>query len=108
MVESNKRIANILKDFESKELHLDSNLLEHDSEKRLYLATQDIANQLEGEKDYRLIMSSLLSLKEVIDDFFDNVMVNVDGNDLRQPRLILLNEVRRLFLSVADVSHLSS
>ncbi len=108
LVESNKRIANILKDFESKELHLDSNLLEHDSEKRLYLATQDIANQLEGEKDYRLIMSSLLSLKEVIDDFFDNVMVNVDDNDLRQTRLILLNEVRRLFLSVADVSHLSS
>jgi len=53
-------------------------------------------------------MSSLLSLKEVIDDFFDNVMVNVDDNDLRQTRLILLNEVRRLFLSVADVSHLSS
>jgi glycyl-tRNA synthetase beta chain len=53
-------------------------------------------------------MSSLLALKEVIDDFFDNVMVNVKDTKLRQARLSLIERVRKLFLSVADISHLSS
>ena len=51
---------------------------------------------------------SLLELKEVIDTFFDKVMVNVDDIELRRARLKLLNRVRSLFLSVADVSYLSS
>ncbi len=81
---------------------------EEQSEKKLYLATQAITKQLKKEKDYGLIMSSLLALKEVIDDFFDNVMVNVEDTKLRQARLMLIERVRKLFLSVADVSYLSS
>ena len=45
---------------------------------------------------------------EVIDTFFDSVMVNVDDIELKQARLKLINRVRSLFLSVADISYLSS
>jgi glycyl-tRNA synthetase beta chain len=78
------------------------------SEKKLFQATESIAKQLSEQKDYKVIVQSLLELKEVIDTFFDTVMVNVDDIELRQARLKLLNRVRSLFLSVADVSYLSS
>ena len=108
LIEANKRIANILKDCDNKEPKVNFRLLEEEAEIKLYQATQTIAEKLKEEKDYRSIMSSLLALKEVIDDFFDNVMVNVEDTKLRQARLSLIKRVRKLFLSVADISHLSS
>jgi glycyl-tRNA synthetase beta chain len=108
LIEANKRIANILKDCDDIEPKLNLKLLEQEAEKKLYQATQTIAEKLKKEKDYGSIMSSLLALKEVIDDFFDNVMVNVKDTKLRQARLSLIERVRKLFLSVADISHLSS
>jgi len=108
LIEANKRIANILKDCDEVEPKLNLKLLEQEAEKKLYQATQTITEKLKKEKDYGSIMSSLLALKEVIDDFFDNVMVNVKDTKLRQARLSLIERVRKLFLSVADISHLSS
>ena len=108
LIEANKRIANILKDCDNIEPKLSLKLLEQEAEKKLYQATQTITEKLKMEKDYGSIMSSLLALKEVIDDFFDNVMVNVKDTKLRQARLSLIERVRKLFLSVADISHLSS
>ena len=108
LIEANKRIANILKDFNSNDVELDSGLLIEDSEQKLFQATELIAKQLSEQKDYKTIVRSLLELKEVIDTFFDTVMVNVDDIELRQVRLKLISRVRNLFLSVADVSYLSS
>ena len=108
LIEANKRIANILKDFDSNDVELDSRLLIEDSEQKLFQATESIAKQLSEQKDYKAIVRSLLELKEVIDTFFDKVMVNVDDIELRQARLKLINRVRNLFLSVADISYLSS
>jgi len=108
LIEANKRIANILKDFDSNDVELDSKLLIEESEQKLFQATESIAEKLSEQKDYKAIVRSLLELKEVIDTFFDKVMVNVDDIELRQTRLKLINRVRNLFLSVADVSYLSS
>ena len=108
LIEANKRIANILKDFDSNDVELDSKLLIEDSEQKLFQATESIAKQLSEQKDYKHVVRSLLELKEVIDTFFDKVMVNVDDLELRQARLKLISRVRSLFLSVADVSYLSS
>ena len=82
-------------------------MLIEDSEKKLFQATESIARQLSEQKDYKAIVRSLLELKEVIDTFFDKVMVNVDDIELRQARLGLISRVRGLFLSVADVSYLT-
>ena len=108
LIEANKRIANILKDFDSNDVELDARLLIEDSEQKLFQVTESIAKQLSEQKDYQAMVRSLLELKEVIDTFFDKVMVNVDDMELRQARLKLISRVRSLFLSVADVSYLSS
>ena len=83
-------------------------MLVEDSEKNLYKATELLSKQLLDKQDYKTIMRSLLDLKGVIDAFFDNVMVNTEDLEVREARLALISRVRALFLSVADISHLSS
>lgn len=108
LIESNKRIANILKDFEGDHDKLNSKMLLEESEKKLYKVTELITKQLTEKQDYKTIMLSLLDLKDVIDIFFETVMVNADDLEVREARLMLISRVRALFLSVADISYLSS
>ena len=108
LIEANKRIANILKDSDEKLEELNSNMLLEDSEKILYKATESLTKELSGSKNYKEIMKSLLNLKDSIDSFFDNVMVNAEDDKVKSSRLALIRRVRHLFLSVADISYLSS
>ena len=55
-----------------------------------------------GEGDFDRAVKELLRLRKPIDDFFDDVMVMVEDERLRNMRLGLLAEVRRLFLWIAD------
>jgi glycyl-tRNA synthetase beta chain len=59
-----------------------------------------------AQGDYTAAMQALAGLKTVVDNFFDNVMVNVDDTALRNNRLSLLSMLRNLFLRVADLSRL--
>jgi glycyl-tRNA synthetase beta chain len=108
LIESNKRIANILKDSTENHNDLNSEILIEESEKNLYKSIELLSKQLVDKKDYKEAMRSLLELKEVIDTFFDNVMVNTEDLKVRKARLALISRVRALFLSVADISYLSS
>ena len=108
LIEANKRIANILKDSNEQLEKLNPDILVEDSEKSLFKATESLSNELSGSKNYKEIMKSLLNLKETIDSFFDNVMVNTEDEKVKSSRLALIRRVRHLFLSVADISHLSS
>ena len=83
-------------------------MLLEESEQKLFKATELITKQLENNKDYNIIMESLVNLKDDIDNFFETIMVNVEDSDLRRARLMLISRVRSLFLSVADISFLSS
>ena len=107
LIEANKRIANMLKDYEGG-AEVDISLLLEASEISLFEATEAVSDQLSGQKDYQAIMTSLVGLKSAIDSFFDNVMVNAEEPNLRKARLGLISRVRALFLSVADISYLSS
>jgi len=108
LIESNKRIANILKDSNEKNEKLNSKILIDDSEVKLFNATESLSKQLSGIKEYKEVMKSLIDLKDLIDSFFDNVMVNADDEKLKSSRLALIRRIRALFLSVADISYLSS
>ena len=108
LIESNKRIANILKDSTENHNNFNSEILIEESENNLYKSIELLSKQLADKKDYKEVMRSLLELKEVIDTFFDNVMVNTEDLKVREARLALISRVRALFLSVADISHLSS
>ena len=46
----------------------------------------------------------LAALREPVDEFFENVMVNAEDKDVRINRLTLLSKLRELFLQVADIS----
>ena len=61
---------------------------------------------LAQEKDYTKMLSSLSELKEPVDQFFDNVMVNVEEKKVRDNRIALLQRLHELFVEIADISYL--
>ena len=107
LIEANKRIANMLKDQTEVGIQVDVSVLTEQAEKQLFEQTTQVANALASEINYSKAMQELLSLKEAIDTFFDQVMVNADEPALKQARLSLINWIRSLFLSVADISYLA-
>ena len=66
------------------------------------------ATPLFDKRDYETALSKLAGLRETVDTFFDDVMVMVDDEPIRDNRLALLNQLRGLFLQVADLSYLQS
>ncbi|MGP1955046.1 MAG: DALR anticodon-binding domain-containing protein, partial [Arsenophonus sp. NC-QC1-MAG3] len=57
-----------------------------------------------ADRKYQSVLIELASLHEVIDAFFDNVMVMDADQIVRINRLTLLSQLRNLFLQVADIS----
>ncbi|WDT86170.1 glycine--tRNA ligase subunit beta [Alteromonas sp. 009811495] len=110
---ANKRVANILakQNVEvTSEVHIDSTLLTEDAEKALNSAlvnAQLQVNEALASQDYQRILTTLATLREVIDNFFDNVMVMADDAAVKQNRLALLSLLRQLFLTTADISILA-
>ena len=108
---ANKRIANILrKAGDPAGLAVAEKRLELDAEKSLHNALanarEKVAPMLE-QRRYAETLNELADLREPVDRFFDDVMVMVDDETLRDNRLALLGELRALFLDVADISRLS-
>ncbi|MDJ0792928.1 MAG: glycine--tRNA ligase subunit beta [Woeseiaceae bacterium] len=108
---ANKRIANILRQAgEPTGLTVNRKLLALEAEQALYNALENsrekVSPMLE-QRRYAEILNELADLREPVDRFFDDVMVMVDEEDVRDNRLALLGELRALFLDVADISRLS-
>ena len=108
---ANKRIANILrKAGDDSNAELNPALLEEPAEAALYeallSARQAVAPLLEA-RDYAAALARLADLREVVDKFFDDVLVMADDDAVRRNRLALLAELRGVFLNIADVSCLS-
>ena len=107
---ANKRIGNILKKSkDSLPNRVDTTLLVEEAEKALYQTVIDQTEKvtpLFNEAKYTEALSSLAALRDDIDNFFDHVMVMVEDHALKNNRLALLQQMRGLFLHVADVSRL--
>lgn len=105
---ANKRVSNILAKVEGEiSSEIDRTLLLEAEEKAL--AEQVITLQAElaplfAKGDYQTALVRLADLREVVDNFFDKVMVNAEDPKLRQNRQAILNNLRNLFLQVADIS----
>ena len=56
------------------------------------------------DKDYQNALAELATLKQPIDNFFDNVMVMADDEAIKTNRLTLLSEIRNSFFAIADIS----
>ncbi|MFT6102780.1 MAG: glycyl-tRNA synthetase beta chain, partial [Candidatus Endobugula sp.] len=66
-----------------------------------------IVDPLFVNRQYKEALTALASLREVVDTFFDQVMVMADDEFLKNNRLALLQQLRGLFFEVADVSCLA-
>jgi glycyl-tRNA synthetase beta chain len=110
LASANKRIHNILKKTtEALPAEPDSNRFNHEAEKRLSekmaSVSETIAPLLKAG-DYQSALQHLASLREAVDHFFDHVLVMAEDRTIRINRLAFLQQVRNLFLQIADISKL--
>jgi len=105
---ANKRVSNILAKLEGDiATEINSELFAEDAEKTLaseVAAKAKLVAPLFAERKYTEALAELAGLRESVDSFFDGVMVMDEDLALRNNRIALLNQLRNLFLEVADIS----
>jgi glycyl-tRNA synthetase beta chain len=105
---ANKRVSNILaKSDETLNERVNAATLKEPEEIALAMQVVVLRDKLEpyfAEGRYQEALVELAELRDVIDAFFEKVMVNVEDKDLRINRLSMLEKLRELFLRVADIS----
>lgn len=111
---ANKRVRNILTksgfkiDFYNTPA-VDETLLSESAESELYHQLVILKKQTQpllSNKDYSGMLSHLAQLREPVDQFFDEVMVNVEDESVRKNRVNLLSNLQNLFAQIADISQL--
>jgi len=110
---ANKRVSNILtKQLGTKTSEpMNISLLVEPAEKALAESITGLASlsvPLLEDRDYTRVLQHLATLRDPIDDFFNEVMVMVDDQALRNNQLSLLSDLRTLFINVADISQMDS
>lgn len=114
---ANKRVQNIMRKngeeigIELKKANVKSTMLKEAAERDLYQAMQDIIPFSQGyldKREYGKNLSTLVTLKPFIDDFFEKVMVMCDDKELRLNRAALLQQLGKLMNQVADISKLAT
>ena len=105
---ANKRVSNLLsKAQDSVAPTVEAHFFDHPKEFSLYSAIQqaDHAVQpLAADRRYRATLELLAGLREPVDAFFEEVLVNAEDPAVRANRYALLAKLRGLFLGVADIS----
>jgi len=109
---ANKRISNILKkSAEGVPASVQPALLQEAAEKALYAQLEQVAPQVQkqlAERDYTEALSALSALRDAVDTFFNDVMVNAEDPALRNNRLALLGALHQQMNCVADISKLAA
>ncbi len=98
-----KRVANIVKDFDLTTIYIDENLFSETEEKELYKQLQKARKIADLEKK----LDFLISLKPLIDKFFDNVLVNVENKKIRHNRRSLVASLYKEFFNIADIKEIT-
>jgi glycyl-tRNA synthetase beta chain len=109
---ANKRISNILKK-SSEELAaaVQPALLGEAAEQALYAQLEQVAPRVQSqlaERNYTEALSALAALRDAVDTFFNDVMVNAEDPALRRNRLALLGALHQQMNCVADISKLAA
>ncbi|MFA9239573.1 MAG: glycine--tRNA ligase subunit beta [Candidatus Paceibacteria bacterium] len=101
-----KRVANIIKDIDtSTSLTIDEKLFENNEETELY--TKYIQISSKGYVTYEEELEALFSLKIQLDNFFDNVFVNHENEEIKMNRKNLIGLVYQGFKSIADIKEIT-
>jgi glycyl-tRNA synthetase beta chain len=109
---ANKRVGNILKKVDGTVAPtFDPSLLQEAAEQALANALVPASAEAQGafdSGDYTASLLALAKLKQPVDTFFDDVMVNAEDPALRANRLGLLATLHHAMNRVADISKLSA
>lgn len=113
LASANKRVANILAKNGGDQVEpvVNRELLQQAEEKALadeVAGMQDLLKPSLAKGDYEGALNALAFLRNVVDAFFDNVMVMADDEAVKNNRLALLKQLQGLFLAIADISVLQS
>ncbi len=101
-----KRVSNIVKDIDlESDLSIDNALFEKNEEKELY--EKFISLKDKDFSDYEIRLEELFSLKPEIDNFFDNVMVNVENEKVKTNRKNLISSIYKTFKDIADIKEIT-
>ncbi len=104
---ANKRVSNILAKADVAIGEVNPTACVEPAEKALAEAVLGLRTEVQpliAKGEYTAVLDKLASLRQPVDSFFDNVMVNAEDPALRQNRLAILNTLQGLFLQVADIS----
>ena len=101
MVNLLKRVKNIIKDEKTLGIDVKENLFEKEEEKKL----MDFIKKFEDskEKSFDNKTRELLHNSVVIDDFFDNVMINSENQEVKHNRLEMLSRLMKLIDSIVSI-----
>ncbi len=91
--------------------NFDANLLQQEEEKALFNKFEEIKPLFNEDIKlgrYKEALNRLLSLKKYIDNFFDNVMVMVKDEKLKNNRLSLMKIINDTFKKIADFTKIST
>jgi glycyl-tRNA synthetase beta chain len=115
---ANKRIGNILRKEgidtslrQHEKMAVNAGLFKEAAETALYAALNDTAPRADAayeRGDYAASLKEWARLKQPVDAFFDNVMVNAEDPALRANRLALLAHLHAAMNRVADISRLAA
>ena len=102
-----KRIRNIIKENQSTEVRAE--LLSEEAEQELFATLAEVRKRalpLVRDRAYLEALHEMLTMKEPVDRFFDQVMVMADDPAVRQNRLNLLTALGEVVLQVGDISRM--
>ena len=109
---ANKRIGNILKKASKADSsQFSAAKMTLAAEKNLYLSMAQNVTQADdfyAQKNYTDSLKTLAALREPVDIFFNDVMVNDPDEDIRRNRLGLLSQLHDSMNRVADLSRLAN
>ena len=109
---ANKRISNILKKSEGATAGgVQPALFVEPAEKALYAQLEQVAPRVQAQlagRNYTGALTALAALREPVDAFFNDVMVNAEDPALRANRLALLGALHQQMNCVADISRLAA
>ena len=101
MVNLLKRVKNIIKDEKMSGIDVKESLFEKEEEKKL----MDFIKKFEDsrEKSFDNKTRELLHNSIIIDDFFDNVMINSENQEVKHNRLEMLSRLMKLIDSIVSI-----
>lgn len=101
-----KRVANIIKDLDiNSELAVNVELFEDKEEKELYEAFNSVTSK--EYLSYEDELDALFALKPQLDNFFDNVFVNHEDENIKANRKNIIGKVYQAFKEIADIKEIT-